>query len=401
MATSSKAKSTAPIGRKELVQRAREMIPALAKRAQHAETLRTLPAESVRELHESGLLRILQPKRFGGFETDLMTFIECTAALAEGCGSTSWVYANLVSHHWMLGMWPDAAQQEIWGENPDAGIASSFAFPAGRGRAVPGGFRITGRWPFTSGVDCSQWVMVGAIVEDMGNGKAGPRVFMVPVRDLEVIDNWYVSGLTATGSKDVKCQELFVPEHRTVDPADWRGGKSPGSDVNPGPLYRIPVLASFGFVLTGTTLGLARAAWRLCAESTQKRLATYTGINVADFPTVQIKVGEAATLIDLSEMALLRDAEGMMGHAIRQEVPDLETKHRYRRNGTYTVKMCVDAVDLIVKATGAKSLFIDNPMQRIFRDIHAASSHINLNWELTAISYGRIALGLPPDNSLV
>jgi 3-hydroxy-9,10-secoandrosta-1,3,5(10)-triene-9,17-dione monooxygenase len=400
MATSTKAK-TPQVTRQELVQRARAMIPRLMERAPRAEELRTLPEETVRELHESGLLRVLQPRRFGGFETDLMTLIEVTTALGEGCGSTSWVYANLASHHWMLGMWCDEAQQEIWGENPDVGISSSFAFPAGRGRKVPGGYRITGRWPFSSGVDCSDWVMLGAIVEETGDGKPGHRVFLVPKRELEVIDNWFVTGLTATGSKDVKAQEAFVPDYRTVDPVDWRGGKSPGSEVNPGPLYRIPVLASFGFILTGTTLGLAKAAWRLYTETTRTRLATYTGANVADFPTVQIKVGEAATLIDLSRIVLLKDAEEMMGHAERGEVPDLDARHRYRRNGTYTVKLCVDAVDLVVRATGAKSLFVENPLQRIFRDIHAASAHINLNWEITAVSYGRISLGLPPDNPMV
>ena len=400
MATATKAKAT-QVGPRELVERARAFAPRLAERARKAEELRALPEETLRELHESGLFRILQPKRFGGFETDLMTLVGCTAALAEGCGSTSWVYANLASHHWMIGMWCDEAQQEIWGENPDAGVSSSFAFPAGRGRKVPGGFRITGRWPFSSGVDCAQWVMLAAIVEDTGEGRPGHRVFLVPKRELEVIYNWFVSGLAATGSKDVKAQDVFVPDYRAVDPADWRGGKSPGSGVNPGPLYRIPVLASFGFILTGTTLGLARAAWKLYADTTRTRLATYTGANVADFPTVQIKVGEAATLIDLSGMVLMRDAEEMMGHAARGEVPDLDSRHRYRRNGTYSVKMCVDAVDLVVQATGAKSLFIDNPMQRIFRDIHAAASHINLNWEIPAVSYGRIALGLPPDNPMV
>lgn len=400
MATSSKTKAP-QVTRQELVRRARALIPGLMARARNAEELRTLPDESVRELHESGLLRILQPRRFGGFETDLMTLVEVTAALGEGCGSTSWVFANLASHHWILGMWNDEAQQEIWGENPDAGISSSFTFPAGRGRKAPGGYRISGRWPFSSGVDCSDWVMLGAIVVDSGEGKPGHRVFMVPKRDLEVIDNWFVSGLTATGSKDVKAQDLFVPEYRTVDPAEWRGGKSPGSDVNPGPLYRIPLLASFGFILTGTTLGLARSAWRIHTETTRTRLATYTGVNVADFPTVQIKVGEAASLIDISEIVLLKDAEEMMGYAERGEVPDLDTRHRFRRNGTYTTKMCVDAVDLMVAATGAKSLFIDNPLQRIFRDIHAAAMHINLNWEITAVSYGRISLGLPSDNPMV
>lgn len=400
MATASKTKAP-QVTRQELVQRARALIPELMRRAREAEELRTLPEATVRALHETGLLRILQPRRFGGYETDLMTLIEVTAALAEGCGSTSWVFANLASHHWLLGMFGDETQQEIWGENPDTGISSSFAFPAGRGRKVPGGFRITGRWPFSSGVDCADWVMIGAIVEDTGEGQPGHRVFMVPRRELEVIDNWFVSGLTATGSKDVKAHELFVPEHRGVDPHDWRGGKSPGSGVNPGPLYRIPVLASFGFILTGTTLGLARAAWRLYTETTRTRLATYTGANVADFPTVQIKVGEAATLIDLSEIVLLKDAEEMMGYAERGEVPDLDTRHRFRRNGTYTVKLCVEAVDRVVQATGAKSLFMDNPIQRIFRDIHAAATHINLNWEITAVSYGRISLGLPSDNPLV
>ena len=400
MATATPIKSAPDVSREELLQRAEDLIPKLLERAPEAERLRRIPDATVRDLKETGLFRILQPKRFGGFETDLVLLLEVGAALARGCGSTAWVFGNLASHHWMLGMWPEEAQQEIWGEDPEVGISSSLAFPAGRGTKVKGGYRIRGRWPFSSGVDCSDWVLLGVTIEDGGEGTSGHRAMMVPKSDLEVIDNWFVSGLTATGSKDIAGENIFVPDHRTVSPADLRGN-SPGRETNPGPLYRIPVLASFGFILTGTTLGLAQAAVRFYTEATRHRIATYTGANVADFPTVQVKVGEAATLVDASELLLKRDAEELMAYAERGEIPDLESRHRYRRNGCYTVSMCTRAVDLIVAASGARSLFDDNPIQRIFLDMHAAATHINLNWEITSISYGRVVLGLPPDNPMV
>lgn len=400
MVSAKKAPAAGDDSREAVMRRCEELIPTLIERAEEAERLRKLPESTVNDLHDAGVFRLLQPKRFGGLELDLEAMLDACTILARGCGSTGWVAGNLISHNWMLGMWPEECQQEIWGETPDVGISSSFAFPAGRAVKVDGGYQVSGRWPFSSGVDCSDWVMLGATMEDTGEGKPGHRAMLVPKRDLEVIDNWFVIGLTATGSKDVAAKDLFVPEHRTVSPQELQGDP-PGAKVNPGPLYRIPVLATFGFILTGTTLGVTQAALQLYLEATRHRIATYSGANVADYPTVQIKVGEAASLLDISELLLKRDTREIMDIVARGERPDIDTRHKYRRNGTYTVKLCVQAMELIKQATGAKGLFTNNHFQRYYRDLMAASTHINLNWEVMAISYGRVALGLPSDNPLV
>src|SRR4051812_30891747 len=231
-----------------MLARAKALLPQLRARASRTEELRRLPPETERDLHDAGLFRIVQPKRVGGSEFDYVALVDFAEAIALADASVAWNLANLSSHHWMLAMFEPSAQDLVWRQDPDALIASSFVFPAGRARRVDGGYLLHGRWPFSSGVDSSAWNMLAGIVasDDEADG-IEYRIFLLPKRDYRIIDSWHASGLRGTGSNDVEVDETFVAEAMSLEVADMAGGPTPGSVVNPNPLYALPVFSLFPY----------------------------------------------------------------------------------------------------------------------------------------------------------
>lgn len=383
----------------ELLLAARRMVPVLAERAPEIETSRQIPAAILAELRRQGLFRMLQPVRVGGLERDLGTLVGVCAELARGCASTAWVVGNLASHHWMLGMWPGEAQDEVWSASPDTLVAASLIFPAGRASVVPGGYRLHGKWSFASGVDACQWIMLGAVVEGEGEDEGEYRLFLLPKADGRIEDTWFAAGLAGTGSKDVTVADTFVPAHRTLALADTSGGPTPGSAVNPGPLYRIPLLATFGYMVAGVPLGIAEGMLAEFTGETRSRLASYSGRSLTDFQSVQAKVAESSALTDGARRVLLGSCADIMA-SVAAGVPELEAKARWRRDAAFGARLAVHAADLLFQAAGGSALFLVHPAQRAFRDIHAAVAHIALNWDAAAAVYGRVVLGhsaeLPP-----
>lgn len=387
-------------GHDELLERARALVPTLAARAEEAERLRRLPPESERDLHETGLYRMLQPQRVGGSELDYSALVTLGAAVAQGCASTAWNLTNLASHHWMLAMFPEAAQNRLWGENPDVLIASSFIFPAGKVKAAKNGYVLSGRWPFSSGVDPSDWTMLAGIVREDG-APPDHRVFLVHRSEYEIIDTWHVSGLKGTGSKDVVCEDVFVPAEMTVSVADLKGGPTPGSEVNPNPLYRLPVFALFPAILSGVGLGNAEACYAHYVDRSRSRTASYSGAKLSDLQSTQIKIGSAGMRISVARRTMIGICEDAMADARRGIVPDLATKLAYRRDLAYATNLCTEAVDIIHAASGAHALYLSGPLQRWFRDAHAVIAHIAFNMDAATAAHGRIALGLETDNHVV
>jgi 3-hydroxy-9,10-secoandrosta-1,3,5(10)-triene-9,17-dione monooxygenase len=384
----------------ELMARAEALVPALRERAAEAEDLRRMSDETLADLHSSGLFRMLQPARVGGSELPFRALYELTAVIGTGCGSTSWVLANLAAHHWLLGMWHPEAQEEIWGESPDSLISSALIFARGRAARAPGGYRLSGRWPFSSGIDASTWNMFGAIFSDEETGQNEARMFLLPKSDYKIIDTWHVIGLAATGSKDVEVSDVFVPAYRTLSTERIRGGPNRGSELNPGSLYRLPAVSLFGFAIAGVSLGIARGAISHFAATTRTRLSAYTGRNIADFTNIQVHLAEAAALTDAAEAMVLRDCDEATRITEAGIVPSLEQRARYKRDGAFAATLCTRAVDLLFSATGGNAIYARNPIQRAFRDVHAANAHYNLNWDVSGAIYGRVALGLPPDAPL-
>ena len=402
MTTAGKAAAPGRVTREELLERASALQPVLRERAPLAEELRRLPDETEKDFHEAGLFRMVQPARVGGAELDYGILVDIGAVVGQACASSAWNLINLGCHHWMLGMFPPKVQDEVWNENPDALIASSFIFPAGRAKRTRGGYLLSGRWPFSSGVDNSGWNMLAGMVEgDAPDAPKEARLFMLRKAEYEIIDTWHAAGLRGTGSKDVATEDLFVPEHRTLAAADIRGGPTPGSAVNPGPLFRLPLFAVFPYVLSGAGLGVAQGAWQGFVESLRSRVSSYTGAKVSDFQAVQIHIAEAKSCIDTAELIMLEDCAEAMRIAQAGEAPDIETKARFRRNGAFSVSLCTRAVDSIFRLSGGGGLYRKNPVQRAFRDAHAIAAHIAFNTDAAGTTYGRVALGLPPDNPIL
>jgi 3-hydroxy-9,10-secoandrosta-1,3,5(10)-triene-9,17-dione monooxygenase len=379
---------------KVLWQRAEALLPTLKERAAKCEELRRLPDETLRDFHDSELFRIHQPKRVGGAELPFDAVVTYGALLAKACPSTSWVWVNYAAHHMMLGMFPQEVQDEVWNVSRDALIASSFVFPAAKARKVEGGYVISGRWPFSSGVHPSEWNMLAGLAFLDENAPPEQRVFMLHKSQYKVIDNWHAGGLRGTGSMDVEAKEQFVPEHRTLAVADTKGGPTPGSAVNPGPLFQMPVFALFPYMLSGIPLGIAEGL----IEEYGPRAGRMTNVRVAEIQSTQIRLGEAtayARASRLVQLANCREAEQMIE---RGQVPDMKTKARYRLEGAYAVDWAVRAVDVMFALSGASGLYESGATPRAFRDAHAVKQHFSFNTDIASTTYGRVALGLPSDN---
>ncbi len=384
---------------KELLARAHALVPTLRERAALTEDLRRLPPETEADLHKAGLFRILQPKRIGGAEFDYVALIDFAEVLALGDASVAWNLVNLASHHWTLAMFDKRAQDLIWDEDLDALIASSFIFPAGRARRVDGGYRLSGRWPFSSGVDPSTWNMLAGVVasDDEADG-LDYRVFLLHQDSYKVLDTWKSTGLKGTGSNDVECNDVFVPDYMTLGVRDVAGGPTPGSDVNPSALFQVPMFALFPFVLSGVALGNAQACLNDYIDIARNRATTYNRAKLGDMQTTQIKIAEASAKIDAARLIMRQATIQGMADAARGYIPTMAEKVRYRRDGAFAVNLCTEAVSLIFGASGARGLYTSNALQRQFRDAHAVNAHIAFSFDAAGTNYGRVALGLPSEN---
>ncbi len=378
----------------ELWQRAEDLLPKLKWRAARCEELRRLPDETLREFHDAGLYRMHQPRRVGGPELEFSTVVTYGALLARACASSAWNWVNFAVHHMMLGMFPPQAQDEIWGKSLDTLIASSLVFPAGRARKVEKGYLISGRWPFSSGVDPSEWNMLGALARLDDNSPPEQRIFLLHRSQYKVIDNWFAGGLRGTGSKDVEAAEQFVPEHLTLSVADTKGGPTPGSAVNPGPLYQMPVFALFPYMLCGVALGIAESL----VEEYQPGAGRMTGSRVSEIQSTQIRLGEATAYARASRLVQISNCDEAQRLIGAGKVPDARTKARYRLEGAYAAEWAVRAVDVMFALYGASGLYESGHLARAFRDAHAVRQHFSFNTDIAGTTYGRVALGLPSDN---
>lgn len=383
----------------DMLSRARALAPTLRARAERTEAERRIPAETLADLHATGLFRIVQPRRVGGCEFDYVALVDFAAELARGDSSVAWNVANLGSHHWMLAMFEPAAQDAVWNESRDALIASSFVFPSGRAHKVEGGYRLSGRWPFSSGVTVSQWTMLGGIVlADNGTDAAENRMFLLSGKDYRIDEVWRTLGLSGTGSEDLLVEDVFVPDHMTLAVSAVAGGPTPGSTLNPNVLYQLPVFALFPYVLSGVALGNAQACLDDFVAAARKRASSYTLAKMADFQSIQIRVAAAAARIDSARRIMRGVCIEAMDDARAGRSPDMERRTAYRRDGAYAVNLCTEAVDILFKASGAGGLYMKNALQRQFREAHAIDSHIAFSFDAAGANYGRVALGLPSEN---
>ena len=256
-----------------LVERAKAMAPRLAERAFEAENKGMVPVETVRELAEAGFFKVLQPQRWGGYEMDPRVFYRVQMALAEGCMATAWIYGVIGVHNWQLPLFPEQAQQDVWGQGPTTLIASTY-MPTGKAEKVDGGYRFSGRWSWSSGVEHCEWIFLGGLLPKKdGSGQLEHCTFLLPKKDYQVVHNFDVLGLRATASHDIVVEGAFVPEHRTHRTNDHSDAGCLGRATNPGWLYRIPFTQVFQRAVSTACLGALDGA----VGHFRKRAAAHVG----------------------------------------------------------------------------------------------------------------------------
>ncbi len=382
-----------------LLERADALAPVLAARIDETESLRRVPDRSVAELIQSDLLKAARPARYGGFELDLDAVIEIVSRLGRGCGSTAWVFGIFCDHAITMGMMPAEAQDEIWDGEPEA-LVSSGLMPAGRVERAEGGFRLSGRWQFSSGCDHAAWVFVQSTIPPARGGQAPTQAyFLLPRRDYEIVDTWFVSGLAGTGSKDIAIENAFVPARRAQAVALFNAGAGPGGQVNPGPIYRLPRIATVPFSLVAPAIGILDAMIEGFTARTRERATR--GFRHAELTTMQLRLAESSAERDCARL-LLRCATGETMASMRRDGRlTLDQRARNRRDMAYVATLCVRAADRLFQAVGAAGLFDGDAMRRMHADIHAIGAHHINSWDISGPIYGQVAFGLEPTNPLV
>ncbi len=370
----------------DVVERARALVPSLLARSTETTQNRRVPDETIEDFRRAGLFRVLQPARFGGLELDFAVFARITKELARGCASSAWVYAVIEELFWVIATFPEEAQVEIWGEDPQA-LACASLIPTGTAERDGDGYRLTGQWHFLSGSDHAVWVFLTAAC-DNGMGGRELRNFFIRRSEVELIDDWHVFGLAGTGSKSVKVAGVHVPAHRSVSHDDVLAGTAPGSRVHPQySLCRAPRRYLTTFSITPVIVGLADRALDVTTEMLRSRLNA--GAVPDEFEVVQQKVAESAAEVKTANLifeAHLRASVAALaaGHVIgEQEVAD------NRLMSSYMVRLSMQAIERLCALSGSRWIYNNHPMQVILRDAMAGATHRSFNWEANARTYSQ------------
>ena len=383
----------------EVLERIRELTPLLRERAAATEDARRLPDESVKELKATGIVRLLQPKRFGGYEADPRLFYESLLAVAGACGSTGWVCGVVGVHPWQIALFPDKVQHEVWDDDADTWVSSSY-MPGGRMTPTEGGYVLNGRWSFSSGCDHCQWVILGVML-DRGEG-ATPEMWnvLIPRSDYRIEDVWHTMGLCGTGSNDIIVEDLFVPAHRTIDLVKMFSWESPGLEVNTSPLYRLPFGTMFANAITGAIIGMAEGVLAENLEYTKARVSKSWG-KASDDPYTVSALGRAASEVAACRQQLLRNIGDMYETALRGEPITMESRSTARRDQVQGTARAIAAIDDIFDRSGAGTISLANPIQRLWRDAHAGRHHTVNSVDRSLHSYGMTMMGFPPSDVMI
>ena len=388
-----------------LIARARDMVPEIRGLAEETERNRNIPPHIVDKIRDAELLRTCRPKEFGGFEYDAVVALEIALAVSAACASTGWVLNGALSNGISFGHFPIEAQHELWGDGADPFTCACFA-PTGTAVPSQGGYMLSGKWSFASGCDHSSWIRLGALIapRDITLPGAAPpyegAFFLLPIGDVEIEDNWFVCGLSGTGSKNIIVHEAFVPQHRVLLFADTRSGRTPGAQYHKNPLYRLPLLVLGASMLASTAVGAAKGALDAYLAMTTRRKTRGAlaggGLAMAEFATVQLRIAEASAAVETAEMILVTDLRNAMQKLRAGEEITVTDRIRCRRNQAYATKLALEAVEALNASTGGYGLMLGNPVQRAWRDVNAVARHVSLNWDAVGTMYGQHVFGLEP-----
>ncbi|MGW1023899.1 acyl-CoA dehydrogenase family protein [Streptomyces sp. NPDC002577] len=381
-----------------VLERVEELAEYFEAQAEEADELGRMPDETAKKIREAGVVRMLQPKDFGGLESSPVDFFKAVLSIGSRSASAGWVAGVVGIHSFELAVGSREVQQEIWGADPDTWVASPYA-PFGRARPVEGGYVFSGRWSFSSGTDACDWVVLGGMITDQDGEVAGPdanRHFILPRSDYQIIDDsWQVVGLKGTGSKDVVIKDAFVPSHRVINPVDLSSGaaaeQAGRGDV---PLYRMPFHMMFNGAICGATLAAAEGALAGFIAYSRNRL-TRTGNRAAQDPYQLATLGAAAADLQASRVHFLSDIERLWELVQTNRTVDLEVRAEVRRNQVRAVRRAVDAVDTVVASAGGTAMRLDSAIQRFWRDCHMGLGHAANVAEPIYAAYGLNLFGLP------
>jgi alkylation response protein AidB-like acyl-CoA dehydrogenase len=381
-----------------LADRARELKSLIAEKALQSERARRPDDQVWSALRRAGFFYQFVPRRFGGLEFTPEQYLDVMLPLAEADPSTGWVACFCMHHNWFLAQFPEEAQIEIWGEHPYI-TAPDVTFPPGTATRVDGGYRLSGRWKWASGVMNSDWIFAKALVDTDRGPQMGHFVF--PTSDAEVIDVWHVDGMCATGSNDVRVTDLFVPDHRMTWLASFQSGRGLGAQLHPqSQLYRMPMLPLLCLGAAIPALGAARA----CVEHLRLHLAEHVTVGTpvvqAERPAAQMRLGRAQVMTSTAELVLRNAARE--GYALADVAEPQQTSERIRIRAqiAYAVGLCREAITIACECAGSSLHFLTNPMQRYKRDIEVMSSHIVYDFDQASELHGRALLGLPPNAAI-
>jgi 3-hydroxy-9,10-secoandrosta-1,3,5(10)-triene-9,17-dione monooxygenase len=379
----------------ELVERARGLAPALRERAAETEALRQPPEATRQDIKRTGVHRLFQPARFGGADAPFRAAVDVMTALGQACGSTAWAVVQNISHNSMMCRWPLEAQEDVWRNNPAALLSGILIPNIGRARRVDGGYVLSGRWPFVSGVSLADWALFTAFTPGP-DGQEEDRHFLVPKSDYQILDTWYAMGLKGSASHDVSLDEVFVPEHRTTTIANMRAraARYPDEPIN----LRAPLYCMFGVFIGSTALGIAEGAVQTYLEQVRGRISRASSRAVTDFSTQHVKVAEALANLKAARLLIYGACDQMTEILESSRLPTDEERARCRAEATFAGQLSTRAVNIVWDAAGGGAIYDRNPLSRYFCDMSAANRHITQNWDVSATTHGRVVLGLPIDN---
>ncbi len=386
--------------REEINARIAAMLPLVRENALAGERGRKVADEVIEAFKDTGIHLALQPRRYGGWEHGYETVIDVSSALGTACASTAWVCGLYMIHNWALTLFPEEFQDEIWSETRAVAISGSYA-PAGTATAVDGGFRLSGRFRFSSGCPHADWNLCGAALPTASGDGTAPAFVLIPKSDYRIDwESWDNVGLAATGSYDVLVDDAFVPARRVLPFAAAMTGNAPGLPAHDNPIYRIPMLACVPYALAMPGVGAARGAIDLFVEENRARetrgAVVAGGNRVSDYQTVQKRVGEAEALVDSCLVVAYRDIAETQDEVAANGAVSLETRMRNRRSQSFITHQAVAAIDLILAAAGGRSMQASHPIPRAWRDIHSAAAHISLNHDAVMSMIGQYRFGLEP-----
>lgn len=376
----------------ELVARAAAMVQTLRDRAPEADRACRVPDQTIRDFQDAGFFKILQPRRYGGYEMDPQVFYAVQMKVAEGCMSSAWVLGVVAVHNWQLALFHPQAQEDVWGEDPTTLISSSY-MPKGKVTPVEGGYRVSGHWGFSSGVDHCEWAFLGGQLIDPDTGKPDFVTFLIPRKDFTVLPVWDTVGLGATGSHDVTVTDAFVPAYRMHRSKDGFAVTSPGLELNDAPLFKLPFGQVFVRAVSSSSIGALQGALDLFREAGAKRVSHNDASSASQDPATLELIAETTAAIDEMKAVLNRNFDALMDVAKAGGQADVETRLTYRYQSAQISGRCADLISRIFHVSGAEGIFRNRPISRIFCDIHAGRTHVANNPAKVGRNFGNVMLG--------